>query len=81
MRKRDALKKKYYKTRSASDWENYRAIRNKVVKMRRSATQAHFTHLCKERHGDQKKFWRTIKPYVNSRKNVDIGQTIVLKDN
>ena len=49
--------------------------------MKRSATQAHFTHLCRERHGDQKKFWRTLKPYVNSRKNVDVGQTIVLKDN
>ena len=62
------------------NWENYRLMRNKVVKMRRKATQEHFRKLCEEKYGDQRKFWQTIKPYVNSRKNIDRSR-IVLKDN
>lgn len=35
MWKRNALKRKYYKTRSSFDWEAYRTQRNRVVSMRR----------------------------------------------
>ncbi|KXJ09308.1 RNA-directed DNA polymerase from mobile element jockey [Exaiptasia diaphana] len=82
IRQRDATKKIYYKTRSSTDWEKYRKLRNKVVKMRRKATKEHFQQLCKEKRGDQKKFWKTIKPYINARKNQNTrGETITLKDN
>lgn len=77
MRQRDATKKKYYKTRS-SDWENYRKLRNKVVKMKRKATKEHFQQLCKEKRGDQKKFWKTIKPYINARKNQNTREETIM---
>ena len=41
-------------------------MRNRVVTIRGNAMKAHFKHLCEEKQGDQKKFWSTIKPHVNS---------------
>lgn len=65
----DSKTHKYYKTRNSTDWEKYRVMQNRVVTISRNAMKAHFKHLCKEKQGDQKKFWSTIKPYVNSCKN------------
>ena len=62
MRQRDRLKRKFNKSRSPDDWENYRKIRNKVVSMRRKAVKERFTKLCEETHGNQRKFWSTISP-------------------
>ena len=39
-----------------------------------------FTKLCEETRGNQRKFWITISPFINSRKNVNTGR-IILKDN
>ena len=39
--------------------------------MRRKSIRKHFEKLCLEKYADQKKFWCAIKPYVNSRKNVN----------
>ena len=47
--------------------------------MRRKAVQNHFKTLCKENYGDQRKFWNTIRPYINSRKKKN--SRIVLKEN
>jgi hypothetical protein len=80
MKERDRLKKKYYKSRNPTDWEQYRQIRNKVVSMRRKSVQEHFRKLCVDKHGNQKKFWSTIKPYINSRK-IKTNSRIVIKDN
>ena len=80
MRQRDRLKRKFNKSRSPDDWENYRKTRNKVVSMRRRAVKEHFAKLCEETYGNQRKFWTTISPYINSRKNVNTGR-IILKDN
>ena len=48
--------------------------------MRRKAVQEHFRKVCEDKAGDQRKFWSTIKPYLNSRKSKNDGR-IVLKDN
>ena len=79
-RQRDRFKRKFNKSRSPDDWENYRRSQNKVVSMRRKAMKERFTKLCEETHGNQRKFWSTISPYINSCKNVNTGQ-IILKDN
>ena len=80
MRKRDRFKKTFHKTRHQTDWENYRQARNRVVSMRRKAVQEHFRKVCEDRGGNQRKFWSTIKPYLNSRKSTNDSR-IVLKDN
>ena len=48
--------------------------------MRRKAVQDHFKTLCKEKYADQRKFWNTIRPYINSRKKKS-NSRIVLKEN
>ena len=80
MRERDRLKKIFYKTRNPTDWEIYQQMRNRVTSMRRKAVQEHFRKLCDNNSSDQRKFWNTIKPYINSRKCKNHGR-IVLKDN
>jgi hypothetical protein len=81
MRERDRLKKKFYKSRNTADWENYRQKRNKVVSMRRKAVQLHFKKLCDEKQNNQREFWSTVKPYINSRKSVKNNGRIILKEN
>ena len=80
MRNRDKQKKRYYRSRNLLEWEKYRVLRNKVVSMRRKAVQDHFKTLCKEKYADQRKFWNTIRPYINSRKKKS-NSRIVLKEN
>ena len=80
MRERDRFKKTFHNTRHQTDWENYLQARNRVVSMRRKAVQEHFRKVCEDRGGDQRKFWSTIKPYLNSRKSTNDGR-IVFKDN
>ena len=72
MRERDKQKKRYYRSRNLLEWKKYRVLRNKVVSMRRKAVQGHFKTLCKEKYADQRKFWNTIRLYINSRKNDQI---------
>ena len=48
--------------------------------MRRKAVQEYLRKVCEDRGGDQRKFWSTIKPYLNSCKSTNDGR-IVLKDN
>ena len=80
MRERDQLKEKFNKSRNHEDWEKYQLIRNTIVSMRRKALQNYFQRLCVDRYADQRKFWSTIKPYIDSRKGKQNG-CIVLKDN
>ena len=81
MRERDKLKKTFLKSRNTVDWENYRQMRNKVVSMRRKAVQMHFKKLCDRKPNNQRKFWSTIKPYINSRKCAQNNSRIILKEN
>ena len=48
--------------------------------MRRRAIQRHFKQLCEDKYADQRQFWITLKPYINSRKRKHNGR-IVLNDN
>ena len=80
MIERDRLKKRYYKSRNPADWEQCRRMRNKVVSMRRKSVQEHFRKLRVDKHGNQRKFWSTIKPYINSKKTKN-NNRIIIKDN
>ena len=74
------FKRIYNKSKKLEDWENYRATRNKVVSMRRKSVKNYNTRMCEEKTGDQRKFWDTIKPFINSRKQTNPSR-IILKDN
>ena len=73
----NALKKKYNKFKSAEDWEIYRFTRKKIVSMRR---KSHLDSLCDMRPGNSKEFWRSLRPFMQSRKNSTERQ-ITIKEN
>ena len=64
MWKRNALKRKYYKTRSSVDWEAFRTQRNRVVSMRRKSVVSYFDRLCVSRVGNPREFWRAVRPFM-----------------
>lgn len=80
MREHDRIKRKFYKSRNYSVWENYRNMRNKVVSMKRKAAIQHFRKICEDKCDDQRSLWQTMKPYINSHKNINTGR-IVLNEN
>ena len=43
--------------------------------------QMHFKKLCDTKPNNQRKFWSTIKPYINSRKCAQNNSRIILKEN
>lgn len=55
--------------------------RNQVASMGRKAVQLQFKKFCDEKQNNQRKFWRTSKPYINSRKCTINNSRIVLKYN
>ena len=79
MWKRNALKRKYYKTRSSVDWEAFRTQRNRVVSMRRKSVVNYFDRLCVSRAGNPREFWRAVRPFMHVKKSVP-EQCITLKD-
>ena len=70
MWKRNALKRKFNKTRSADDWEAYRSQRNRVVALRRKSIILHFNQLCSSRAGNPREFWKSLGPLMHTRKRV-----------
>ena len=49
--------------------------------MRRKAVKNYFTRMSEEKSGDQRKFWDTIKPFINSPSKQTNPSRISLKDN
>ena len=78
--KRNRLKRIFNKTRNVENCENYRYLRNKIVSMRRAVVRNKFDEMCKGKYANQKQFWKTIKPYINSRKTFQSSNLIVLKE-
>ena len=70
MLKKNPLKRKYYKTRSAVDWKPYRSQTNRVVSMRRKSVKEHFDHLCSSRAGKPREFWKSLRPLIHTRKSI-----------
>ena len=68
MWKRNALKHKFNKTRSADDWEAYRSQRNRVVALRCKSIIHHFDQLCSSHEGNPREFWKSLRPSMHTRK-------------
>ena len=80
IRKRNALKRKFNKTRKSQDWESYRVMRNRVVAMRRKSIVQHFDKLLNTRSSKPQEFWNSVRPLIHSRKQ-DGNSYITLKEN
>ena len=70
MWKRNTLKRKFNKTRSADDREAYRSQRNHVVSLRRKSIIRQFDQLCSSRAGNPREFWNSLRLLMHTRKRV-----------
>ena len=65
--KRSVLRNKFLKDSSDSNWQKYRRLRNKCVKIRKKCIKEHFKSIT--RHGimTNRKFWATIRPFLTNK--------------
>ena len=65
---RSRLKNIYNKKRTFENLENYKKQRNFVVKLLRNTKYEYFNNMDVKNLTDNKKFWKTVKPFFNSKK-------------
>ena len=58
----------------------YVHYRNKVVKLTKSSVNAYFLKQC-EGHGNNKQFFKTVKPFLGNKSNGGSGNKIMLNEN
>ena len=61
---RSKLKNIFHKTRAKEDWKNYKKQENFCVNLLRNAKKDYFQKLNINDLTDNKKFWKTIKPFL-----------------
>ena len=76
MGKRYAIKRKYYKTRAAVEWEAHRSLRNLVVAICQSLNTS---NSCSLLAGNSRDFWSSLQPFMHSRKRMQ-DDVIVLDE-
>lgn len=76
MGKRNAIKRKYYKTRAAVEWEAQRNLRDRVVAIRPSLNTSNSRSLPAGNSGD---FCSSLQTFMHSRKRMQ-DDVIVLHE-
>ena len=64
---RSKLKNIFHKTRAKEDWNNYKKQRNFCVNLLRNTKKDYFQKLNIKDLTDNKKFWKTIKPFLSNK--------------
>ena len=64
---RSKLKNIFHKTRAKEDWNNYKKQRNFCVNLLRNTKKDYFQKLNIKDLTDNKKFWKTIKPFFSNK--------------
>ena len=80
MMNRSKCKNAYYNNKNAENWEKYRILRNKCAKMTKRVKREYFSNLNITSGTDNKKFWKTIKPFFSEKNTTRPKITIVEKD-
>ena len=65
--KRTMLKNKYLKNRSSLNWEAFKIQRNYCIKLLRETKKSYFGCLKPSDISDNKKFWKTTKPFFSDK--------------
>ena len=77
---RSRLKNNLNKQRSDENWNNYKKQRNFCVKLLRQTKEKFFSDINVKSISDNKKFWKTIKPFF-SNKGLNTNKMILVEDN
>ena len=80
---RSKLKNRLNKLNTPENWQSYKIQRNICVKVHKQAKKDYFNNLDVNKLNDNKRFWKTIKPYfsdkgINSHKLILIENDSIL---
>ena len=75
--KRSKLKNKYNKKRNYENWSLYKNQRNYCLSLLRKTKKAGFEKLNIKEIGDNKTFWKTVRPYFSDKDNKSSKITLV----
>ena len=75
--KRSQLKNKYNKKRNYENWSLYKKQRNYCLSLLRKTKKAYFEKLNIKEIGDNKTFWKTVRPYFSDKDNKSSKITLV----
>ena len=75
--KRSKLKNKYNKKRNYENWSLYKKQINYFVALLRKTKKAYFEKLNLKEIGDNKTFWKTVRPYFSDKDNKSSKITLV----
>jgi hypothetical protein len=75
--KKCMLRNKFYKSRTSSNWNKYKAQRNIVTSIRRQSIRVYFQN--HTQNINDKDFWKTIKPFFTEKSNQG-NDNIILRD-
>ena len=64
---RSKSKNIFHKTRAKEDWNNYKKQKNFCVNLLRNTKKDYFEKLNIKDWTDDKKFWKTIKPFFSNK--------------
>ena len=74
---RSKLKNKYNKKRNYESWSLYKKQRNCCLSLLRKTKKAYFEKLNIKEIGDNKTFWKTVRPYFSDKDNKSSKATLV----
>ena len=77
---RSRLKNNFNKQRSNENCDNYKRQRNFCVKLLRQTKEKYFSDVNVKSISDNKKFWKTIKPFF-SNKGLNTNNMMLVEDN
>ena len=77
--RRTRLKNKYNKNRTAENWNAFRRQRNLCVKLSRKAKSEFYDEIDISAVTDNKKLWKTVKPFISGKSSSKSRITLVEK--
>ena len=74
---RTRLKNEYDRNRTAENWDAFRRQRNLCVKISRKAKRDFYNQIDISAVTDNKKFWKTVKPFISDKSSSKSRITLV----
>ena len=78
---RSRSKNKYFKNKTAENWEKYRKLRNECVSLTKKEKREYFQNLNINSINDNKTFCKTVKPFLSNKGNSNQKKIILVENN
>ena len=77
---RSRCKNTYFKNKTVENWEKYRKLRNECVKLTKKVKRDYFQKLDIKQINDNKRFWKTVKPFLSGKGNIEHKKIILVEN-